>query len=826
MTWKNCIQDGVSEGVISQGQADEMKDLFDSRLAENEKSMSPGDAIGQSAKEVTDSVKYEKIQKKRQKLLQISAIKKLLTDEAKYKNAFGQNDEFDFLEAVYTRDNYSNISSLEQRIDATTQLYLSDVNTFLWNNRKKIGGFTRNKAQMNNIVKSMMGETVQGDDAAVQMAKALGNVFEKMRMRFNKLGGNIGKLKEGYFPVTHNAVAVRNANVEDWVSFVRERINYKEMIDNKTGLYFTDETINIALLKTYETIKSEGYNKAGSGGAFQGKSLANTRADHRFLQWKNGDAWLEYNEKFGIGEPFDTAIAHIKSMSKDIAFMERLGTNPNATHKFLMDRLNGKYKINGTDKQIEKANKITTRADGYYGMLNGTLNTPINSWWGNSLAGLRSILTAAQLGGAFLSAVSDINFQRMTRSMNGLPQINTISSVLKQMNPLKFEERAKAAVRLGLIADGLTTIAMHQQRMMGELAAPEIANRIADGVLRVSFLNQWTSAGRWAFGMEFLGFMADNSNVAFKDLNPKFKNTLTRYGIEEGKWDILRNTQKYAHEGADFFDVNALANRSDLTEDLREDLAKQVLEMINTETNFAVPSASLKGRFMVGGDLKAGTLMGELGKSVLMYKNFGVTLIYTHMMRGMAQTSLTKKAEYFASFLIGTTVMGAAAMQLKEMAKGRDPRNMNDKYFWGSAILQGGGLGIFGDFLNSNVNRFDSSISKTVVGPVGAFYDDVSRLTLGNLYQAINGEDTNAVDESIKFLSRYTPGSSLWYSRLAMERLVVDQLRLWNDPRKAKKSFRTVSKRYKKNYGQKYWWKAGETSPNRNIDFEAAIGRN
>ena len=116
--------------------------------------MSFGDAMAQSVKDVTDSVKYEKIQKKRQKLLQISAIKKLLADEAKYKNAFGQNDEFDFLEAVYTRDNYSNISSLEQRIDATTQLYLSDVNTFLWNNRKKIGGFTRNKAQMNNIVKS------------------------------------------------------------------------------------------------------------------------------------------------------------------------------------------------------------------------------------------------------------------------------------------------------------------------------------------------------------------------------------------------------------------------------------------------------------------------------------------------------------------------------------------------------------------------------------------------------------------------------------------------------------------------------------------------
>ena len=825
MTWKNCIQDGVNDGSISQEQATEMTDLFDSRVAANEKTMSPGEALAAAAREVTESVKYEKILKKRQKLLQVSAIKKLLADEAKYKNAFGQNDEFDFLEAVYTRDNYSNISSLEQRIDATTQLYLSDVNEFLWNNRKKIGGFTRNKAQQNNIVKSMLGDTIDGDDAAVEMGKALSSVFEKMRKRFNKLGGNIGKLDGGYFPVTHNAFAVRNTSRQEWIEFVRARIDKDKMIDNRTGLPFTDETLELALNDVYTTIRSEGYNKRTPGGAIQGKSKANTRADHRFLQWKNADSFLAYNEKFGVGEPFDIAIGHIKSMSKDIAMMERLGTNPNATHRFLKDRLMNKYKLDGSDKLMAKANKIANRMDGYYGMLTGTLNTNINTWWGNSMAGLRSLLTAAQLGGAFLSAVSDLNFQRMTRSMNGLPQIGTITDVLKNMNPLKLEERAKAATRLGLIADGLTTIAMHQQRMLGEITGPEITNRIADAVMRVSLLNQWTQAGRWAFGMEFLGFMADNSNVAFKDLNPKFKNTLSKYGIEEGKWDILRNTDKYAHEGADFFDVNALANRADLTEDLREDLAKQVLEMINTETNFAVPSASLKGRFMVGGDLKGGTFMGELGKSILMYKNFGVTLIYTHMMRGMAQTNLKTKAQYFASFLIGTTVMGGAAMQLKEMAKGRDPRDMTDVIFWGAAMLQGGGLGIFGDFLQSNVNRFDSTISKTLVGPVGAFYDDAARLTIGNLYELASGKDTHVVDEGIRFFSRYTPGSSLWYSRLAMERLVVDQLRLWNDPRKVKKNFKKTEKRYKKNYGQKYWWKPGQTSPKRNPDLEKAIGQ-
>jgi hypothetical protein len=823
MSFTNCIQDGVAEGKISQAEADNIKEQYELNFQEKTKSMSPADAAFEAQKEITESIKYEKLLKRRQKLLQVAAIKKLLVDEAKFKNAFGQNDEFDFLEAIYTKDNYSNISSLEQRIDATTQLYLSDINEFLWNNRKKVGGFNRNKAQQNNIVKSMLGEKVD-DAAAVEMGKALGEVFEKMRLRFNKLGGNIGKLEGGYFPVTHNAFAVRNTDMTEWIEFTKKHIAWDKMIDNKTGLPFTDGTITIALRDVYQSIRSEGYNKRTPGGALQGKSKANTRSDHRFLQWKDANAFLAYNEKFGVGEPFDIAIAHVKSMSKDIAMMERLGTNPNATHQFLKDRLMNKYMNEGTDKQIAKANKIANRMDGYYGMLNGTLNTNINTWWGNSMAGLRSMLTAAQLGGAFISAVSDINFQRMTRSMNGLPQINTISAVLKQMNPLKFEERAKAAVRLGLIADGLTTIAMHQQRMLGEVNAPEIANRIADGVLRVSLLNQWTTAGRWAFGMEFLGFMADNSKTAYKDLNPKFRNTLNKYGIEEGKWDILRNTKTYTHEGAEFFDINTLANRSDLTEDLREDLAKQVLEMINVETNFAVPSASLKGRFMVGGEAQAGTLSGEIMKSILMYKNFGVTLIFTHMMRGMSQTSLTSKAEYFASFLIGTTVMGAGAMQLKEMAKGRDPRDMTDYKFWGAAMLQGGGLGIFGDFLNSNVNRYDSSISKTLVGSVGAFYDDAARLTVGNLYELANGKDTNIVDEGIRFFSKYTPGSSLWYSRLAMERMVIDQLRLWNNPGKTKKSFRKREKRYKKDYGQKFWWKPGQTSPNRNIDFEAAIG--
>ena len=47
------------------------------------------------------------------------------------------------------------------------------------------------------------------------------------------------------------------------------------------------------------------------------------------------------------------------------------------------------------------------------------------------------------------------------------------------------------------------------------------------------------------------------------------------------------------------------------------------------------------------------------------------------------------------SSLIGTTLMGALAMQLKGLVgQGQDPRPMGNAKFWGAAMLQGGGLRI------------------------------------------------------------------------------------------------------------------------------------
>jgi lipase chaperone LimK len=74
----------------------------------------------------------------------------------------------------------------------------------------------------------------------------------------------------------------------------------------------------------------------------------------------------------------------------------------------------------------------------------------------------------------------------------------------------------------------------------------------------------------------------------------------------------------------------------------------------------------------------------------------------------------------------------------------------------------------------------------------------------------------------IKFAARYTPGASLWYTRLALERLVIDQAQMMADP-KAKSKMRRLENRYKKEQGQKYWWRPGKTAPDRAPNLENVL---
>ena len=821
-TFNKCVQDGVKAGEITQEQADEYTNLFDDLFDQYNKQLGPGPAETKAGIDAAEAVRIKSIERKRRRMLQYKAWKKINLDLSQYKDALGRNDIYKASLSLFEQDVNSTFRSITQLEQTITRSATRKMDKFLATFRRDLVGRTRNKAQMSNLIKEVFGEET-GDAAAKELSLAWKEAAEYLRKRFNAAGGRIPKRSDWGLPQQHHTLKVRQAGFEVWRDFIAPMLDLDKMVDQQTGLRFSPQKLELALRDVYETISTDGASKIKPSGVPSGKkAMANKNADHRFLVFKDANSWMEYQTKFGNDNPFDTMMGHISNMSRDIAFMERLGPNPMATKSFLKQTL---QKASGGDAAAEKKAQTTSKKiDELYNILTGLHNSPINATLATTMAGIRQLLQSAQLGAASISAITDLNFQRIARRMNGLPQTKTLQQYLNLLMPLGLEEKGRLAVRLGLTAEGWSTLAAAQMRYVGDMSGPEVTRRISDFVMRASLLSPMTQAGRWSFGMEFLGTLADNVGKSFDEIDPMLRKSMERYNINAGRWDIMRSTELYEYKGAKFLRAEDIEFRDDIDPRLAREIATDLMAMVETETNFAVPSTSIRGRAALIGDIQPGTIAGELSRSFAMYKNFGVTLVNTHIMRGAATPGKAGKGKYFADLLISTTLMGALAMQLKEMSKGRDPRPMDNAEFWGAAFLQGGGLGIYGDFLFADVNRFDRGLAESVAGPVVGFGNDVKNLTLGNIIEAAKGEDTKAASETINFAARYTPGASIWYVRLGLERMIIDQAKLWADP-DAHKKMRRIERKYQRDYGQEFWWEPGEMLPTRRPDISNILGK-
>ena len=445
----------------------------------------------------------------------------------------------------------------------------------------------------------------------------------------------------------------------------------------------------------------------------------------------------------------------------------------------------------------------------------GAATSAVAGWKATFFGNVRSWLASAQLGSAVLSSVNDFQTLRQTAAWNGLGANGVMGEYLRLLNPANAADR-KLAVRAGLIADGWAHRANAAQRTMFEEIGQTLPARMADFVMRSSGLNAHTQAAKWAFGMEFLGRLADDAALTFDALDPALRRTFERYGMGAADWDLIRTKGVLSEDGVDLIFPEQLVRTGDRA---AERAATRLLEMVNTERGFAILEPGVTERALILGDTKAGTLPGEFWRASAQYKAFPITMLTRHIYRGMnagdGKYVAAASGAYLARLAIGMTFFGALAMQMKEVAKGKDPRDMSDWRFWGAAFAQGGGAGIFGDFLNSAVTRSDRSFYMTAIGgPTAGLVDDVMKLTGANIGATAEGKDANWGRDFAAFVRRNAPGTSLWSSRLAVDRLMWDQLQSLLDP-DHHRSWARTEQRARQETRQEFWWRPGETGPDR-----------
>lgn len=230
----------------------------------------------------------------------------------------------------------SGVQSIDSKSRAIASIYRGELVDFYTNIKGGLGVFT-DKEMVTNIVRERFGDNT-GDPVAKKISDKMGEVFEGMRERFNRSGGDIGKLDDWGLPQTHDLAKIVKAGKDAWVKKAEQLINTEKYV-NDDGSYYSQQQIRELLEYSYDTLSLKGTNKNEIGRqSFGGNSKITSRhSESRVLHFKDADAWLEYQADFG-GMPFvDLVEAHINGLSKDIALVENLGSNPKNAMRILMD---------------------------------------------------------------------------------------------------------------------------------------------------------------------------------------------------------------------------------------------------------------------------------------------------------------------------------------------------------------------------------------------------------------------------------------------------------------------------------------------------------
>lgn len=838
MSIDHCLSNAVAGGELSRDSAERLKRQYEA-FRETYANGGPANAGAQAKADLAESLSAEAATARRRAKLALKNAREIDADLKSYRTPGGRADIAaaallkleHFGEAVF--------SSVAGRRAAIVGMAHARMEELLHHFRrgKVLGDKDRwNAADLDNVRREAFGVDT-GDAQARAFANAWMGTAEWLRKRFNAAGGDIGKLDNWGLPQHHDARALRNTGLAPWKEFIAPRLDPARMKHPLTGKPVAPRELDAVLDEIWLSITTDGWAKRQpSRQPFGRGALAKQRAEHRFLVFKDPDAWLEYQQGFGGGgDIFAIMMEHINGMAKDIAAMEVLGPNPGGTVELMKQMIAkeaaaiaagqpGRLGDVKPDRALDKARKVSDRIDAVWGSISGSLETPVDSRWANGFAAARSLITASVLGAAAISSLSDAGTSIIARSYAGLPSHHAVKEIVKGFSTASRRE----AVQAGLILDSAMNVFHQQARYVGTLSGPEWASWLADRVLTWSGLSPWTQAARHAFGLAFQVELANHVGKRLDDMPKALADTLRRHGFDDRKWDMMRKAPLHAGNGE-----TKMLRPGEIAERIDERLAERYLEMVQAETEYAVPNGSHRSRTVLLDQNQPGTLTGEIVRSFAQFKSFGAVFAILHGGRIAAELAADKAAgrnrivghgaKYAGALLISTTVFGAISLQLKSLAAGRDPRDVTDPVFWGAALLQGGGLGIYGDFMFSNINRYGGGLGSTIGGPLAQRIGDFWNLTAGNAVQLASGEKTNFGRELVKFARGNMPGGNIWYLRLAFERWALDQAQYLADP-EANAAFKRQQRFFEREFGQGYWWRPGEALPARAPDIGGMAG--
>lgn len=639
------------------------------------------------------------------------------------------------------------------------------------------------------------GQSLSGiPKEAVKLAEIVSKYQESARNTRNRFGAWIRDLKGYITRQSHDMFKIRDAGEYAWIQTTLPRLDMPKM--RSLGLIGAD--VMGSMRQLYADFASGVHTKAQASDedltAFSaGSNLARRESVSRALYFKDGIAAFEYNAQFGAGSGrlAESVLMGLDSAARSAALLKTLGTNPEAMLTKLLDDYE-----QGLIAEPQRRQEFRAKREAILNRLryvDGTTNIPGNvtaAKWG---AGLRSLQSMAKLGGALISSFTDLaNYGADIRFGQGKNMLEgTLDGVLALTQRTKGKKRA--------ILDSLGVF--HESTLgavMSRFDSPELIGGKMSAAMNLFFkfngLTWWTESLRDGAALSYSNFVAGHRNDSFADLPDELKRMFELYNVDEGKWNLWRKSVDTDEEGRFYLTPEALRTipRSEYAkyiesvgrtvndasiQNLQDDLAQAMRVMFIDRAHHAVVEPNARVRAWMTQGTRPGTFGGEMVRYIGQFKSFSVAMVQMVLGREIYGRGYDNLGDYWkngkgdmvglATYIALATGFGYMAMAVKDMIKGREPRNPADPKTFIAAMAQGGGLGLYGDFLFGEYNRFGRSLTSSLAGPVLGQAD-----TAADLWTRIkNGDDLAAA--SFKALLDNTPFANLFYLRVAFDYLFL-----------------------------------------------------
>jgi len=741
---------------------------------------------------------------------------------------------------AFSSDGKSGIQSIESATRAIRDDSLSRMLDVIDQTKGKFLGLFQNEAGNLALVRELHGQD-SGSATAKAAAKSFKDTAEQLRQRFNRAGGDVGFLDDWSMPRDHSQIKV----AKDQAKWVGDHIQWANRAKymNEDGTPMNDAELTDFLNHAWQTLATGGANKLEPGNAAGNGMRANRGSESRQIHYKDAESFIAAQKAYGERNLLELLIGHIDRASRDIALVEALGPNPSNQMRYFLDE--GQKATDTADpKKTKKTARQRRRIESLFEEVAGTREPPASAALANGFETYRALNVASRLGSAVLTSITDQGTLGLTASMNGMPVMKVFANEVRMLNPASAADR-RLAQRAGL---GLNQLigSLNRWGADGLGTTEEISGRIskfsqtaASKVMQASGLNMLTAGTQRAFGATMMDTLGDMSrrHQTIAAMDPADSKRLLGQGVTETDWAVWRLAQPEDWRGVGDTvltansiyriknaDLVPLAQQLNTTpQRLKDQAATKLLGTVLDETNMAIIEPGAREKALMHGGVERGTWKGELMRSFWQFKSFSIAMMMRHARRGMAQEGWGK-AGYIGALVASTTVLGGMAIQLGEIAAGRDPKDITDDEKWGvpglrfgiASFLKGGALGLYGDFLFSDTSQGGQSFIGAVGGPIAGDIEALSKLK-GN---AADGKGPQVGGNLVKFAKSHTPGANLWYTKAATDHLIFNQLQEYFSPG----YLRRMKKRAKKEFNQSYWWEPGDTAPDRAPNLGAAVG--